>query len=373
MSGETESVELSVVVPTYREVENLGPLTGRIFLAVGNAHISTEVIIVDDDSRDGTEAKCEQLAREYPVRLITRTGERGLATAVLAGFQAARGRFLVCMDADLSHPPEAIPEMVSALSNGADFVMGSRYVSGGRVEQGWGLYRWLNSKIATLLARPLTQVSDPLGGYFGLHRERFERVSDLEPLGYKIALELLVRARPTRVAEIPIHFSDRRFGRSKLSARVQIEYLRHLRRLYRFRYPFLLELAQFVVVGGLGVLVDVGAYYALQLLLGLGHLLARVLSFTCAATHNWFLNRRYTFVYGRQTAARAQWASYIGVMVMGFCVNVGTYALLTTRVEAFAQRRLLALLIGIALGTASNFVAAKLYVFRRRGHSKAPR
>ncbi len=364
-SMSAQTVEVSVVVPTYKEVENLESLTQRIFAAARNANITAEVIIVDDDSRDGTDTKCAALAERYRIRLIVRRGERGLATAVVAGFREATGRFLVCMDADLSHPPEAIPEMVHALSNGAGFVMGSRYLAGGRVEEGWGLYRWLNSKLATLLAQPLTSVSDPLGGYFALPREAFLRVPDLAPLGYKVGLELLVRGRPEKVEEVPIFFRDRQFGQSKLSLRVQYDYLRHLRRLYRYRYPFLAELGQFAVVGGLGVLVDVAMYYGFQFLIGLSHLPARALSFICAATHNWFLNRRYTFVYGRERALATQWASYVAVMLVGLVVNVGTYALLTTKVAAFSRRRLLALLIGIGLGTASNFAAARAWVFRR--------
>jgi dolichol-phosphate mannosyltransferase len=361
-----ETVDLTVVVPTYREVENLESLVDRVFQAVTAAGITAEMIVVDDDSRDGTQVKCEGLARRYDLRLITRKGERGLATAVLAGFRAGRGRYLLCMDADLSHPPEAIPQMVQALSKGADFVIGSRYVAGGGVEKGWGLYRYLNSKLATMLARPLTPVSDPLGGYFALPRGVFLRAVEPAPLGYKIALELLVRSRPEKITEIPIYFQDRKFGQSKLSLRVQLQYLRHLRRLHLFKYPFLSQLGQFLFVGVFGLVVDTTVYYALQLIAGLDHLLARPVSFLCAATNNWFLNRRYTFVYGREDAPGGQWVSYILVMLVGLVVNVGTYALLTTQTQVFSQRRLAALLIGIALGTAGNFLAARWYVFRRR-------
>ena len=365
-------IDVSVVVPTYREVENLLLLADRVFEATASANIVAELIVVDDDSQDGTEALCSELAGRYDVRLITRKGERGLATAVIAGFRQARGRVLLCMDADLSHPPEAIPELVRALSDGAEFVIGSRYLANGGVEEGWGVYRWLNSKIATLLARPLTAISDPLGGYFAVPREVFVRAVELSPLGYKIALEILVRSHPETIVEVPIFFRDRKFGQSKLSMRVQFQYLRHLRRLYLFKYPFLSQLTQFLVVGGLGVLVDIAVYYALQLLLGLGHLTARAISFLIAATHNWFLNRRYTFVYGRERAAVGQWASYVLVVLVGFVVNVGTYAALTTQTRTFARHPLLALLMGIVLGTASNFLAARWHVFKGRSAPRPP-
>ena len=361
-------IDVSVVVPTYREAENLPLLADRIFQATAAANIAAELIVVDDDSQDGTEARCGELASRHNIRLITRKGERGLATAVIEGFRQARGRLLLCMDADLSHPPEAIPELVRALSDGAEFAIGSRYLTRGGIEKGWGVYRRLNSTIATLLARPLTAVSDPLGGYFAVPRDVFSRAGELSPLGYKIALEVLVRSRPRKIHEVPIYFQDRKYGQSKLSLRVQLQYLRHLRRLYLFKYPRLSQLGQFLLVGALGVMVDVGAYYALQLFAGLNHIPARAISFCVAATHNWFLNRRYTFVYGREGAATGQWASYLLVMLVGFLVNVGAYAILTTQTRVFSDRPLLALLTGIALGTASNFVAARWFVFRRRSN-----
>jgi dolichol-phosphate mannosyltransferase len=228
-------VDLSVIVPTFREADNIRPLTERVFRAARDAGLAVELIIVDDDSRDGTTELCAELSRSHNVVLLSRHGERGLATAVLLGFRNAKGRFLLAMDADLSHPPEAIPDVMRALREGADFVLGSRYVAGAGVEEGWGLLRWANSKVATLLARPLVRVSDPLSGYFALSRADFRRARDLSPLGYKIGLELLVKIAPTHVVEIPIQFKDRAAGRSKLSARVQLQYLRHLCRLYRYR------------------------------------------------------------------------------------------------------------------------------------------
>jgi dolichol-phosphate mannosyltransferase len=195
-----------------------------------------EILVVDDHSQDGTEEACAVLARTYPLRLLVRRNERGLASAVLHGMRQARGTWLVVMDADLSHPPEAVPSLVAPLRAGkADFVLGSRYVPGGSTEEGWGLYRWLNSKIATLLAWPLARVHDPMAGFFALPGRLFEAAEGLDPIGYKIGLELLVKCRCRRVVEVPIHFRNRLHGHSKLSLREQVNYLRHLLRLYRFR------------------------------------------------------------------------------------------------------------------------------------------
>lgn len=227
---------VSIVVPTFREVDNLAALTTRITAAMTAADLPHEIIVVDDNSRDGTEELCAGLCADgLPLRLIVRRDERGLSSAVLRGFAEARGDVLVCMDADLSHPPEAVPQLVHALAAGADFVIGSRYVRGGTTDQSWGLFRWLNSKVATVLARPFTTARDPMAGFFALRQATFAAASRLDPIGYKIGLELIVKCRCRRVAEIPIHFADRRAGESKLNLREQLNYVRHLARLARFK------------------------------------------------------------------------------------------------------------------------------------------
>ncbi len=224
----------SIIVPTFREVEALPDLIDRVAkVRAENASI-TELVVVDDDSRDGTEALCA--ARPEPwLRLIVRKEDRGLSQAVLAGLRAARGDLLVVMDADLSHPPEAISEMQKAIAGGADFVVGSRYIEGGTTADDWGVLRFLNSRVATALARPLTTISDPMSGFFALARSVFESAREPSPLGYKIGLELIVRCGCKNVREVPIHFANRTRGESKLTLKQQVLYVRHLLRLYRFK------------------------------------------------------------------------------------------------------------------------------------------
>jgi dolichol-phosphate mannosyltransferase len=225
------SAPLSVIVPTYQEVESIPVLIERLGALRQKLDQELELIIVDDDSRDGIVERVEQLALPW-VRLLVRTQGRGLSQAVLAGLYAAKGDPLIVMDADLSHPPEAIPNMLHALEQGADFVVGSRYVEGGSTADGWGALRWANSKLATALAAPLTPIRDPMSGYFALPRSVFTRGSGFNPVGYKIGLELLVRCGCERVVEVPIHFSTRAFGVSKLTMKQQFLYLKHLSRLY---------------------------------------------------------------------------------------------------------------------------------------------
>lgn len=254
---------VTIVVPTYREAENIPILAERLFAALAAADIPGEMIIVDDDSRDGTVEAVDALTAAHPIRLITRVGERGLSSAVVRGFTEAKHDLLLCMDADLSHPPEAVPDMLRRITgDGAEFCIGSRYVEGGTTKEDWGLLRHVNSWGATLLAKPLTTARDPMAGFFCLRRSTFDRAvgAGLNPIGYKIALEIAVKARCERISEVPIEFSDRLHGTSKLSMKQQLLYLKHLLHLYRFRWP--------KATAALGVLVLVGVVFGVFWLIG---------------------------------------------------------------------------------------------------------
>ncbi len=225
---------VTVVVPTFREVENLPALTERLAAVRARQLPALVALLMDDASGDGS---AEWVAASAPpwVELVERDGVRGLSPAVLEGIERAVTPLVVVMDADLSHPPEKIPEMVAALEEGADFVVGSRYAAGGVIDEDWGLLRAIASRLATGLARPLTGVRDPMAGFLAFRRALVAEASGIDPIGFKIGLELLVKCRPRRVVEVPIRFSDRHAGRSKLGAREQLNYLRHLGRLYRHR------------------------------------------------------------------------------------------------------------------------------------------
>ena len=229
---------VSIVVPTYCEVENLPHLVEQIERLCADSGVVAELLIIDDDSRDGTDDLVNGLGKDW-VRLEVRRDERGLSSAVVHGLGLARHDVIVVMDADLSHPPQKIPQMIEALEGGAEFAMGSRYVAGGSTDASWGLFRWLNSRIATLMARPLTKLRDPMSGFFAARRASIEPAlcrGDLNPIGYKIALELIVKCEFRKVAEVPIHFADRRHGQSKLTFSEQLRYLQHLGRLYLYKF-----------------------------------------------------------------------------------------------------------------------------------------
>ena len=357
--------EISVVVPTYREAANLPVLIPRIAEALSGRGF--EIIIADDFSGDGADEICERLSGSYPVRLLSRRGARGLSPAVIDGIGAASGEIAVVMDADLSHPPEKITELADLLkTNAADFAVGSRYVKGGGAAEEWPWFRRLNSWGATVLARPLAPLADPMSGFFALRRAQMPARENLSPVGYKIGLEIAVKAGypAERIAEAPIFFSDRTKGESKMTVREQFNYLRHLRRLYHYRWPRTMEALQFGAAGGAGFVIDALFYLGLQAA-GAPHLAARAAAFWPAATFNWFINRIMTFKTRPRTAPAAQWAGFLAASGAGFCVNWGAYALLTSGTDFFAQHRFAAFVLGVLAGAVFNFFAADRFVFRR--------
>ncbi len=358
---------LSVIIPTYCEAENLPELISRIDAAVREAGIETEILVVDDNSPDETPAVCAELAEQFPLRLIVRKTERGLASAVIAGMNAASGEVLLCMDADLSHPPEKVPELYAALQNGndldcpADFVMGSRYVNGGGTDEDWGLFRLLNSKVATWLARPLTRVSDPMAGFFAIKQSTFARAEPLDPVGFKIALELIVKCRCQHVAEVPIQFHDRKHGESKLSLKEQINYLRHLSRLYAHQWKTAASFVLFGCVGLTGFGIDVLLFLLLMQWVSVG--IAAGVAIGGAMTWNYVLNRQVTFRNTPRKPWFAQYLLFCGSCLLGGVLNWMTRVGLVTGTVYFSAHPLQAAAVGVLAGMVSNFLLCRFFVF----------
>lgn len=358
---------LSIIVPTFHEAKNLRELTQRVFGAIEPTEFAAELIIVDDDSQDGTEELCRNLASELNVRLIVRKDSRGLSTAVLRGMSEARGDILLVMDADLSHPPEAVPEIASALlQENVDFVIGSRYVSGGAVDDSWSFFRKLNSRIATWLAIGLTNVSDPMAGFFALRRTTFESATDLNPCGFKIGLELLVRCGCKNVEEVPIRFEDRLHGSSKLNLREQWLYLKHLARLYGFRYSSSRRFLQFACVGASGLLVDLLSFHILMMLIGIGA--ARASSIWVAMTWNFELNRRITFARSRPGNQFFRYIRFCAACSLGGCLSWLT----TIGLIAASYQPTLSALAGAITASVVNFALCRTWVFPSQETDREP-
>ncbi|KAJ3486636.1 hypothetical protein NLI96_g4088 [Meripilus lineatus] len=253
-----QTIHYSVIVPAFRENGNIRPLVTRIFAALRRADSpvpaeQVEVIIVDDNSRDGSVENVQSLQQEgYNVRIVVRTTERGLSSAVVRGFQEGMGDNMLCMDADLQHPPEYVPTMLASLSPSSTFVLGTRYGKGVEMDKDWPVHRRIISAGARILALPLTSASDPMSGFFGIRKESFLKARNLNSQGFKIALDLLVKAHipPHAIAEVPFSFGIRAEGESKLTGKVMIKYLEQLAELYWYKFSALVVflLVLFVVV-----------------------------------------------------------------------------------------------------------------------------
>jgi dolichol-phosphate mannosyltransferase len=219
---------VSIIVPTFNEAENIDLLLKRIFAVEGLQKLDLEIVFSDGDSTDKTRERIQPWMESHKVRLVHNEISEGLSAAVMAGARAATGEYVVVMDADLSHPPEVIPDMLEPLfSHNYDMVIGSRNVKGGSTPD-WPASRKLSSFLATLPARLLTDVKDPLAGFIAVRRERLAEM-ERKVCGFKIGLEVLATGEEEmRVKEIPITFRDRCFGMSKMSPKVVIDYFKQL-------------------------------------------------------------------------------------------------------------------------------------------------
>jgi dolichol-phosphate mannosyltransferase len=215
---------ISVIVPTYNEADSLPVLVERMGAAM-SGH-TWELVVVDDGSPDGTAEVANRLSAQHPVWVVRRPGKAGLASAVLAGFKESRGDVLVVMDADLSHPPEAVPALVKAIDDGADLAVGSRYVSGGAVKD-WPLQRRMVSRVACLMGNVLVPVRDATSGFFAVRRTAIDGVH-LNAIGFKIGFEVIARAKAKKIVEVPYTFRDRELGASKFGRREVGQYLQQL-------------------------------------------------------------------------------------------------------------------------------------------------
>ncbi len=349
--------ELSIVVPTYNEKEALPLLLERISIALKD--IDFEVIVVDDNSPDGTWALAQKLAEtRYPwLRVIRRVGVKGLASAVVDGIRAARGTYVAVMDADLQHPPETLKAMLKKAREGYDLVIASRYTRGGGTE-GWSRVRLFMSRSATLLAHLLVPesrvASDPMSGFFLVKRSSIVRCLDrLKPRGYKILLEILARCPGLRVTEVGYIFRERAAGRSKLGLVALLDYLRQLLDLNNYR---VFKMAA-VGLTGLAVLYTVNT---VLLALGLHRLLTYAIAIEVSILNNFALNNLWTFRgRGRGKPLLLKALQYHYSVALGATVNYATYQVLSTLGIADP----IAVVTGVALGYAANYTLAEHHVW----------
>jgi len=366
---------ISIIVPTYKEASNIPILSEKIDNAMKEAGMFYEIVVIDDDSNDGIIEAVDKIKQKYNIKLKIRKGEKGLSSAVIAGFGIAVGETIVVMDADLSHPPEKITELITPILNGHyDFVVGSRFIEGGSVSH-FNWYRKLNAWISKMLARPFTKITDPMAGFFAFNRTILTPAIELNPLGFKIGLELMVKASQQKILEIPIQFQERLHGESKLSLKEQLNYLFHLKRLFEYKYKTTAEFIKFCLIGGSGMIVDLTfVFISMQIFSNLVFIsqsfrfrIARVIGFVFALTSNFLLNRRFTFAKAHIGHIYRQYVLFFIVSLIGFGVNWSISVYLHENTVFFNTHYLVAALMGIIAGTLINFCGSKFIVFNHKG------
>jgi dolichol-phosphate mannosyltransferase len=364
-----EGPEVSVVIPTYNERKNVASLIARLDRSL--AGMAAEVVFVDD-SDDGTAEAISDSRSSLPVHVIHREGRQragGLSTAVLRGVAAARGRYVVVMDGDLQHPPEAIPSLVArANASDADIVIASRNVEGGSNGGLDGPWRRFVSFLFGTVARvlfyeKLRRVKDPLSGFFLVRRAALDGIT-MRPIGYKISLEILIRAAGSRVEEVPYAFTEREEGESKATLGTGLTFFRHIG-LLLVEVPEVGRFWKFAFVGGTGMGIFMGLLWLLTMHVGLHSGAAWALAAETAVLSNFVLNRNVTWFERRAVGARAlvsegakyHVASAISVAANGITVFVLTQA---------GVGVLVAGAIAVWVGVATSFLGAERFVFTTR-------
>jgi dolichol-phosphate mannosyltransferase len=402
-----EKADLSVIIPTYNEYGNILQLVEIIKDNLPDG-LFTEIIIVDDNSPDGTgrliasyienalTKVCSGIqqarenssnfainTRESIVRLVRRENKSGLISAILQGIKSSTGKYILVMDADFSHPPETVPLLINELLRDPNsIVVASRYIRGGSI-RGWPYKRVLLSRLAAKIAihgLKLCNVRDPISGFFAFPRHIIENIR-FDTYGYKLLLEILVKAQGVRVKEIPYTFIDRKSGESKFDNRVILDYVKAVWHLYRYGREsklvkakeekrrsvlFLSKAARFYTVGATGLLLN----YIVSMMLTKGiisnfwYLQASIIGIILSVTSNFFLNKIWTFE-DRTSSPRntlKQYGMFLGLSTVGAVVQlILLYLFVQSGFEYTAS-----LVLAVAAASVSNFLLNKKWTFREK-------
>lgn len=353
---------LTIVIPTYNEGENVNTITNRIESALGDKPF--EILFVDD-STDNTPRILSQLAMERPwVRIFHREGKRGLATAVLLGFQEARGQLITVMDGDLQHPPELLPRLLDKLEEGYDLVVPSRFIPGGS-PGGLSYVRKIISKTARFLAwstlRRTRNTTDPMSGFF-MFRKKTISDCQLNPLGWKILLEILVKGSYSSLGEVPYQFQPRTAAQSKMSLHQQFVYLHHLFRLISSSQENS-RFWKFCLVGLSGVVVNLLTYTTLISFFHISVVLAGILAAFIAMFSNFLLNDNFTWTKVKNQPIFNRLAKFYIYCSLGITINALTLWLLYQHLKV---NYLLANVIGIGLATLWNFSSNNTWTWNQQ-------
>ncbi len=378
----TINAEVSIVIPTYNESENI---KGILHLIKDHLPKNTivEAIVVDDNSPDGTGKIAEDYFKSlkektrYTINVINRKTKEGLSSAILNGIEQAKGKIVIVMDSDFSHPPQLIPKLVEVLKQSkTDIVVASRYLKDGKI-QGWSLKRKIISKIGTIIAKKGLGIkqSDPMSGFFAFNKDVIKGIN-FDAIGYKLLLEMIVKAKGVSIKEIPYTFLDRQNGKSKLGIKTILEFGHAVWNLYRYgrkeqknekrtSVRFLSKAARFFSVGASGL----GVNYLMSILftssLGMWYLHATILGIMFSITSNFILNKYWTFEDKDFAVKRTiiQYSKFAGFSSIGALVQIGMVYYL---VDELTMAYPIALVSAVATAAFSNFILNKKWTFKEK-------
>jgi len=285
----------------------------------------------------------------------------GLSSAVLEGFKVSKGNVLGVMDADLSHPPEKIPEMYEIIKkNRADFVIGSRYIKRGKIK-GWGIKRKIMSKGATLLARPFTKVKDPMSGFF-LIRKKCVEDKEFNSKGFKILLELILKADYKNIKEVPIVFVNRTEGKSKAETGEIFFYLKNLMGYWPYKRKVIDEFFKFGLVGILGMLINLFILYIFTEFVGIYYLISAIIAFFVAVTHNFILNKLWTFKEKINHLFTKKYIQFFIVSIFSLAINLIFLYIFTEFLNIYYM---ISQALAIGISFIANFIGNKIWTFKK--------
>jgi dolichol-phosphate mannosyltransferase len=375
--------QVSIILPTYNESQNILNVLKTISETIPK-NIPIQTIVVDDNSPDGTGTIVEEYMKnvkkiaEHTIEIIHRKAKDGLGSAILNGIQQAKGDTIVVMDSDFSHPPQIIPKLIESIKKyQCDIAVASRYIKGGKI-QGWSLKRKLMSKFATLIAKKGLGIDtkDPMSGFFAFKRNIIKELN-IDAIGYKFLLEILVKTKGVNIKEIPYTFQDRELGSSKLSIKTILDYYKSVWKLYRHGKPvetqekrssvkFLSKAARFYTVGASGFVVN----YLISLLFTGGisemwYLHANIIGIIASITTNFILNKAWTFGDRdfRIKKTISQYGKFAMFSSLGALIQLGMVYLLVDSADVSYP---LALILAVMTAAFGNFVFNKKWTFKEK-------
>ena len=361
--------ELTVIIPTLNEAKNIRTCVNELVCVLIGDVKTFEILIVDDNSTDGTLDVVRDLRAIYPqVRMMVRLWDHGLSRSVVDGFKYAAGKYFVVIDADGQHPIDKIPVMYHKLLMGNDMVIGSRYMDGGEIKN-WGLGRRIVSLGAMALSRIFfPNLTDPASGFFAVKRDVVQS-PDIRPTGYKILIEILGKGKYEKVSEIPFSFGLREYGSSKLKFKTVYEYAEELVNLFSYSlthqnapaHKELIRIGKFMVVGVSGIFVNMVLLALLYQHFGYSLLISSAVAIEASVITNFILNDNWTFKEIEGVSGPLKFLMFNIVSFGGMLINTLVLYVLTT----WGIYYLFANLAGILLAFGWNFFVNRNFTWGR--------